>query len=119
MSAQADEKPPTTDRLRTRSLQGLSLYTLCFLSANIILFALGLPVAGDAPFRRFYQYGTVKHYMAELGSSGSDQDPTAMFRGFKVMPAFVGLRAADGSFHLARRLRDGPILYYGFHVLPA
>ncbi len=48
------------------------MYTLCFLSANIILFALGLPVAGDAPFRRFYQYGTVKHYMAELGR----QDPT-------------------------------------------
>lgn len=100
-------------------LEGFALKTLTLLSINLIFFALIVPILKDTPLIYIFKHASLGQSLNQTGVSLLDHDPISLIRGYKVLPPLTSLRTVDGTFDLLRRSTDGPILYYGFHVVPA
>lgn len=104
---------------RTKKIKGMPFLLICLLSVNLIFFAFIVPFSGETPMRKYFEFGSIKQYANATASLDSAQDAIALIRNYKIMPPLMGLRTPQGTFDLARRVKDGPILYYVFHVFPA
>ncbi|SJX61521.1 uncharacterized protein SRS1_21015 [Sporisorium reilianum f. sp. reilianum] len=91
-------------------LHGLPLKVLIPLSANLIFFALILPLLKDTPLVFLFKYSSLTQHHHDAGLLDRGRDALSLIRSYKVLPPLTSLRMTDGTFDLARRSKDGPIL---------